>query len=105
MKLHLFLAIYRGELFASLFDAWKKGKNMLLNGGVSWRFRNNVAPWQFYVCDLFGMAVSSGDPNSRVVGDLPRSGIKRSRIESPGCFLFMLFLFVFLVRIFLGKAT
>ena len=81
------------------------GKNMLLNGGVSWRFRNNVAPWQFYVCDLFGMAVSSRDPNSRVVGDLPRSGIKRSRIESPGCFLFMLFLFVFLVRIFLGKAT
>ena len=28
------------------------------------------------------------DPNSKVLGDLQRSGIKRSRIESPGRFLF-----------------
>ena len=33
--------------------------------------------------DLFGM-LSSRDPNSRVVSDLQRSGIKRSRIELPG---------------------
>ena len=40
--------------------------------------------WQF--CDfrdLFGM-VSSRDPNSKANRDLQRSGIKRSRIESPG---------------------
>ena len=33
--------------------------------------------------DLLGM-VTSRDPKSKAIGDLQRSGIKRSRLESPG---------------------
>ena len=50
--------------------------------------KNNKTPHkkkhnQVVLCDLFGMVKR---PFGKVVGDLQRLGMKRSRLESPGIF-------------------
>ena len=44
----------------------------------------SLLTWQFRDRDLFWDGEWKRDPKEKVVGDLQRSGIKRSRIESPG---------------------
>ena len=44
----------------------------------------SLLTWQFRDRDLFWDGEWKRDPKGKVVGDLQRSGIKRSRIESPG---------------------
>ena len=54
-----------------------------------------------WVCDPFCGMARKRDPNSKVVGDLQRLGIKRSRIESPGWrFFFVSTLGVWRVSLF-----